>query len=108
SLPDYNQALKPLRGRLWPVGWLRFRMGVRKIRMGRTVLLGVKKEYRARGIETAMLARSFRWAVDRSYTGLEQSWVFEDNRPVQRDLELLGARVYKKYRLYEKPLGAEA
>ena len=34
SLPDYNQALKPLNGRLWPLGWLRFRRGVRAIRSG--------------------------------------------------------------------------
>jgi len=108
SLPDYNQALKPLQGRLGPLGWLRFRLGVRKIRTGRTVLLGVKKEYRARGVEAAMLVRSFRWALERGFTGLEQSWVFEDNRPVQRDLELLGARIYKKYRLYEKPVRADA
>ena len=108
SLPDYNQALKPLEGRLWPFGWLRFRLGMRKIRMGRTVLLGVKREYRGQGIETTMMVPSFRWALERGFTGLEQSWVVEDNRPVQRDLELLGAKVYKKYRLYEKLVRAEA
>jgi GNAT superfamily N-acetyltransferase len=108
SLPDYNQALKPLHGRLGPLGWLRFRLGVRKIRTGRTVLLGVKKEYRGRGIEATMLARSFRWALTHGFTGLEQSLILEDNRPVQRDLELLGARVYKKYRLYEKPVPPDA
>lgn len=107
SLPDYNQALKPLRGRPGLLGWLRFRLGVRRIRTGRTVLLGVKKEYRGRGIEATMLVRSFRWALARGFTGLEQSWVFEGNTPVQRDLELLGARVYKRYRLYEKALSAE-
>jgi GNAT superfamily N-acetyltransferase len=108
SLPDYNQALQPLRGRLGPLGWLRFRLGVRTIKTGRTVLLGVKKEYRGRGIEAALLLRSFRWAVARGFTGLEQSQIFEDNTPVQRDLELLGARVYKRYRLYEKPVAAPA
>lgn len=104
SLPDYNQALKPLNGRLWPLGWLKFRMGVRRIRSGRTVLLGVKREYRSRGIETIMLMRSFRWCLDRGFRGLEQSQVLEDNRVMRRYLELLGARVYKKYRVYEKPV----
>jgi GNAT superfamily N-acetyltransferase len=108
SLPDYNQALRPLKGRLWPFGWLRFQLGVRRIRTARTVLLGVKKEYRARGVEAAMLVPSFRWALERGFTGLEQSWVVEDNRSVQRDLEWLGAKVYKRYRLYEKAVPAEA
>lgn len=107
SLPDYNQALKPLNGRLGPLGWLRFRLGARAIRAARTVLLGVKKEYRARGIETVMLARSLRWALEHGYTRLEQSWVVEDNRAMRRYLEVLGATVYKRYRLYEQavPLG---
>jgi GNAT superfamily N-acetyltransferase len=104
SLPDYNQALKPLRGRLWPLGWLRFRLGARRIRTGRTVLLGVKREYRALGIETVMLLQSFRWALHRGFTNLEQSWVVEDNRGMQRYLEMLGAKVYKRYRLYEQPV----
>ena len=104
SLPDYNQALKPLNGRLWPLGWLKFKMGVGRIRSGRTVLLGVKREYRSRGIETIMLMRSFRWCLDRGFRGLEQSQVLEDNRVMRRYLEFLGARVYKKYRVYEKPV----
>jgi len=104
SLPDYNQALRPLNGRLWPLGWLRFRRGVRAIRSGRVMLLGVKREYRARGIETLMLLRSFRWALERGFTNLELSWVLEDNRPMQRYLDVLGAWVYKRYRLYEQPV----
>lgn len=101
SLPDYNQALKPLKGRLWPLGWLTFRRGVRAIRSARTVLLGVKRTYRARGIETLMLAQSFRWALAHGFTRLEQSWVVEDNTMMHRYLEALGARAYKKYRIYE-------
>jgi GNAT superfamily N-acetyltransferase len=104
NLPDYNEALRPLHGRLWPLGWLRFRLGLGKIRSGRTILLGVKREYRSRGIETIMLMRSFRWCLDRGFTSLEQSQVLDDNRMMQRSLERLGARVYKKYRVYEKPL----
>jgi GNAT superfamily N-acetyltransferase len=107
SLPDYNEALKPLNGRLWPLGWLKFRRGVRALRSGRTVLFGVKRAYRSRGIETLMLAQSFRWALERGFTRLEQSWVVEGNTMTHRYLEALGARVYKKYRIYEASLRSE-
>jgi GNAT superfamily N-acetyltransferase len=107
SLPDYNQALKPLHGRLWPLGWLKFRRGVRAIRSGRTVLFGVKRAYRSRGIETIMLAQSFRWALERGFGNLEQSWVVEDNTMTHRYLETLGARVYKTYRIYEASVRPE-
>jgi GNAT superfamily N-acetyltransferase len=68
------------------------------------VLLGVKREYRARGIETLMLVRSFRWALEHGFTRLEQSWVVEDNVVMQRYLERVGATIYKTYRIYEKPI----
>ena len=107
SLPDYNKGLKPLNGRLGPLGWLRFRLAMRKIRSGRTVLFGVKKAYRARGIETLMLVHSFRGALELGVTSLEQSWVLEDNTMMHRYLEFLGATVYKKYRMYEKAIAPE-
>ena len=43
------------------------------------MLLGVKREYRSRGIETLMLLRSFRWALEPGFANLELSWVLEDN-----------------------------
>jgi len=66
--------------------------------------LGEQTRLRARGIEPIMLMRSFRWCLDRGFTRLEQSQVLDDNRVMQRYLKLLGASVYKKYRVYEKPL----
>ena len=35
---------------------------------------------------------------------IELSWILEDNRPLRRMAEVLGATVYRKYRLYEKTL----
>jgi len=102
SVPDYNQAIKPLNGHLLPLGWLRFHLGVRRIRAARTILLGVKREYRTRGVDAIMLERSFRWAVERGYRHLEQSWVLEDNMATRRYLEAVGAKVYRTYRIYDK------
>jgi len=38
------------------------------------------------------------------YRRVEFSWILEDNIPVQRLVEMIGARLYKKYRIYEKRL----
>jgi hypothetical protein len=46
-LPDYNVAMKPLRGRLLPFGWLKFLLGVKKIKTVRVLTLGIKLPYRA-------------------------------------------------------------
>jgi GNAT superfamily N-acetyltransferase len=50
-LPDYNQALKHLKGRLGPLGLLKFVWYRRRIRDVRLLLLGIKPEYRGKGID---------------------------------------------------------
>ena len=106
TLPDYNVAMKPLRGRLLPFGWLRFLWDRRKIRTIRVVTLGIKKEWRLRGIQAVMFERGLHTALGRGYTGCEMSWMLEDNEAVLRAADLWGGKVYKTYRMYDRPVGS--
>ena len=108
TLPDYNVAMKPLRGRLLPFGWLRFLWDRRKIRTIRVVTLGIKKEWRLRGIQAVMFERGLHTALGRGYTGCEMSWLLEDNEAVLRAADLWGGKVYKTYRMYDRPVGPAA
>jgi len=104
TLPDYNAAIAPLGGRLFPFGWLKFLLGIRKIRTLRVLTLGVKKEHRARGLQSLLFEQSLRTALEKGYTGCEVSWILEDNDMMIRGLEIWGGRPYKTYRMYEKAL----
>ncbi|HEX9949572.1 MAG TPA: N-acetyltransferase [Thermodesulfobacteriota bacterium] len=104
ALPDYNVAIKKVNGRLGPVGLLKFLYYSRKIRTIRVMLLGVKAEYRKRGIETLLYLEIFRRGQARGVTWGEMSWILEDNHLMQRGLEALGAKIYKTYRIYQAPL----
>ena len=104
SLPDYNTAIQPLGGRLLPFGWLRFLLGLKKIRTLRVVTLGLKKDYRMRGIQSLMFEQGLKAALNRGLTGCEVSWMLEDNDLVLRSVRLWGGRLYKTYRMYDKKL----
>jgi len=104
SLPDYNQAIQPLGGWLLPFGWLKFLLGIRKINRLRVVTLGLKKDYRMRGIQSIMFEEGLRAALKRGFTGCEVSWMLEDNELVLRSVRLWGGRPYKTYRMYDKKL----
>jgi hypothetical protein len=71
-------------------------------------VLGVKKEYRAAGIFALFLDEFMRRGRTYGYTGGEASWVLEDNVLLNRPLESIGARPYRRWRLYERSLGAGA
>jgi GNAT superfamily N-acetyltransferase len=104
ALPDYNVVLKRLNGRMSPLGLLKFLYYSRKIETIRVLLLGVKAEYRKRGIETLLYLEIFRRGQARGVRWGEMSWILEDNRLMQKGLEALGAKIYKTYRIYRAPL----
>lgn len=107
ALPDANEFLQPMRGRLLSPGLFRalpYLLGWKRPRQFRLIALGVRAPFRQRGIEAAMFARTLRAAMQLGFQGCEASWVLEDNQPVQRLLEAFSARRYKTYRLYERSL----
>jgi GNAT superfamily N-acetyltransferase len=87
-----------------PLGLLKFLYYSRKIETIRVMLLGVKAEYRKRGIETLLYLEIFRRGQARGVRWGEMSWILEDNRLMQKGLEALGAKKYKTYRIYRAPL----
>jgi len=45
-----------------------------------------------------------RASVRKGYKWAEMSWILENNTMVNRAIALLGGKVYKTYRVYQKPL----
>lgn len=101
SLPDINEVLKRLNGRLFPTGIFTFLLHRRKIRRFRYILLGVASEYRNRGLDVLMMHRTMVAAREGGYQGAELSWISEDNKNLISILHKIGAECYKTYRVYE-------
>jgi len=105
TIPDYNEALKPLRGRLCTpkiFGLLPYALGRKIPTSCRVVTLGVKEAYRNRGIEAVMLAEGLMTSLRLGIKSAEASWILEDNVMMHRLLQPIGGRVYKTYRIYER------
>ena len=104
SLPDYNQVLKHLNGKLGLLGILKFLYFSRKIRSIRVMLLGVKQSFQKRGVEGLLYIETFKRGIAKGYIGAECSWILEDNVLMQRGIEAMEGKRYKTYRIYETPL----
>ncbi|WP_293897803.1 dATP pyrophosphohydrolase [Phenylobacterium sp.] len=109
-LPNINEAIADLKGKLFPFGWakLLWRLKVRGVKTGRVPLMGVKRKFAAtlRGqlLPFQLIDATARAARRLGYERYELSWVLEDNLPMRRICDAGGAKVYKTYRLYEKAL----
>jgi len=102
ALPDVNCALKQAGGRLFPTGLLKILYYQRLIKSLRVLALGVVEEHRTSGVAAAFYATLVRTARKLGYSGdCEMSWILEDNVLMTRSLEVMGARHYKTYRIYE-------
>jgi hypothetical protein len=106
TLPDINQVMAKLNGRLLPFGWLKFLLGKRGIDQCRVFALGVKHEYRHSGVAAGLYLKHLEEAaVPGGIVGGEMGWILETNESMNRAMEGMGGKVVKKYRIYEKALG---
>jgi GNAT superfamily N-acetyltransferase len=108
ALPDANQALKHIKGRLTPWALLKLLYYSRKVDQIRILIMGVLKEYRNRGIDNLFHYHIVKAGTGKGYKMAEMSWILENNTEMNRVLEKMGATVYKKYRLYDYPLQAQS
>jgi len=104
TVPDMNQALRKARGRLLPFGWLRILRQRRKIDAVRVLILGVRRDWRHRGIDAALYARTIEEAHRKRYRWGEMSWILESKEPMLDVLRSFGAERYKTYRIYDLEL----
>ncbi len=109
-LPNLNEIISDLDGKLFPVGWLKliWRLKKHSMKTGRVPLMGIRKEFQNNMVAAAasfMLINSLRepakrWGIDE----VELSWILEDNIRMRNILEAIGCTIYKTYRIYEKQL----
>jgi len=77
----------------------------RHIRQVRVLALGVaKKVQNWAGLELRWYYESFRRGVAAGYRSCEFSWTLETNDLINRSMQLFGAKIYKRYRIYQKSL----
>lgn len=104
GVPDVNQILRHLDGRLFPFGWWKLWRGIKKIPVCRIIALGVLPEYHTSGIGALFYLRFFEQGPAHGIPMGELSWILEDNALMNRPLLDIGAKPYKTYRIYEKAL----
>jgi GNAT superfamily N-acetyltransferase len=101
GLPDLNQALIKMNGRLLPFGLAKLLWYKRKIDRIRVLTLGVLPEYRHMGISTALIYEIYKRCGENGYTGGELSWILETNAAMNNALVNAGFKIHKTYRLYD-------
>jgi hypothetical protein len=105
ALPDYNQILIRLNGRLLPLGIFKFLYHKRRIDALRILTMGVIRKHRHKGIDSCFYFETYKRALAKGIWRGEMSWILENNVIMNRIVANIGFTIYKKYRLYDFSLG---
>ncbi len=107
ALPNLNQALIHLHGKLLPFGLLKLLWHTKirnKVDSVRIITLGIIPDFQKKGIDSMLYATTYAKGVAKGYKWAEMSWILETNDMMRRGCEQLGGEVYKRYRVVELPL----
>ena len=102
TLPNINEVLKKMNGRIFPFGWARFLWSKRNIKLYRVVALGIEKKYRHLGIDAVLYHEIYQTFMEKKIKWCDMSWVLEDNKAMLAPIERIGGTIYKRHRIYER------
>ena len=111
TLPDLNEAIKPLNGSLLPFGWAKLLLWLRapRVRTMRVPLMGVRKDLQSSRMASQlafMMIEYIREASVRRYGASrgEIGWILDDNQGMRSIAETIESRINKVYQVYGKDL----
>jgi len=104
TLPDYNEVLIHLNGRLLPFGWAKALWYRRKIDRVRVFALGAKPEWVHTGVAAKLYELHYDAAERLPQKSGETGWTLESNTRMNRAMERMGGKIVRTYRVYEKLL----
>ena len=104
SLPDYNQVIKRMNGKLFPLGWCKFLYYKKKIKTVRLFALMVVPEYHRKGVSAALYKYGMEAAKSLGYTGGDASSIHEFNLKIFNDAIGSGGKPYRRFRIYQYKL----
>ena len=108
--PNLNEAIRDFGGKLGVInsGKLIWRLKIRRVKSARLMLLGIRTELRGKKryapLAMAMISELNRRGLKRGYKWAELGWTLEDNQLINAAIRRMGATIYKRYRIYEKPI----
>jgi hypothetical protein len=111
TLPDLNEAIKPMGGKLFPFNWIKLLSWLRKprVRTMRVPLMGVRKRLQSSRLASQlafMLIEQIRVNATTNYGAKrgEIGWILEDNQGMVAIADAIDSHINKSYRIYDKPL----
>jgi predicted GNAT family acetyltransferase len=104
GIPDMTAGIKKARGKLLPFGFLKILRAAKKTKQLDLLLGAIKEPYRGRGLDVSMGVAMIKSAQEAGFEVIDTHHEMESNVKIRAEMEKMGGKVYKKFRVYQKTL----
>ncbi len=104
GIPDMTEGIQKARGRLFPFGFLKILRAAKKTKQLDLLLGAIKEKYRGLGLDVLMGVKMIMTAREAEMEMMDTHHEMEENVKVRAEMEKMGGKVYKKFRVYQKTL----
>lgn len=103
-LPNVNEILARMNGRLLPFGIFKLLLGIKKVSTVRLLAMGIRQQWQHRGIDSALYLENFKAACELGKSWSEIGWILDSNTVMINTIERIGGVRYKTWRLFDRPI----
>lgn len=107
ALPDYNDVIRKIKGKLFPFGWIKLLTEKKRIDKVRVAILFVSEDYRNKGVPSAMFVKAYENIVKNGYKHIEGSSISWKNSVMLANAKRVGGNLYKTYVVFGKNIAAK-
>ncbi len=104
AIPDMTEGIQRARGRLLPFGFLKILRAARKTKQLDLLLGAVKEKYRGMGLDVLMGSKIIMSAREAEMEFMDSHHEMETNVKVRGEMERMGGKIYKRFRVFRKAL----
>jgi hypothetical protein len=104
GMPDLTGGIQKARGRLFPFGFVKILRASKKTRQLDLLLGAIKEKYRGLGLDVMMGVKMISSAQEAGFEVIDTHHEMETNVKVRAEMERMGGKVYKRFRVYQKNL----
>lgn len=104
AVPDLCEGIQKSKGYIWPVGFIQILRSQKKTQLMNLLLGGIREDYRNKGLDTIMGVGMLLEAQKRNIKFMDSHLILETNSKMLAEMEKLGGVIYKRFRIYQKPL----
>lgn len=104
TMPDISKGIQKSRGYLFPFGFIPVLTAGKKTKQLNALLISIHKDYQGKGLANVLAAAVLESARKAGLTHIDGHLMMETNKKVRAEMEFMGGKVYKRFRVFQREI----